>query len=58
MDGQFLVVDALDVRIDNLPEVEQGCCVAVSRVGCEGCPAVGSDQEAVDDKDAMLKKPR
>ena len=23
-DGQFLVVDALNVRIDNLPEVEQG----------------------------------
>ena len=51
------VVDALDVCIDNLPKVEKSSCIVVSIVGCKGCLAVASDQEAVDDKDAVLKKP-
>ena len=55
--GQLPVVDALDVCIDNLPEVEKSNCIVVSIVGCKGCLAVASDQEAVDDKDAVLKKP-
>ena len=55
--GQLPVVDALDVRIDNLPEVEKSSCIVVSIVGCKRCLAVTSDQEAVDDKDAVLKKP-
>ena len=58
VDGQFSVVDALDVCTDELPEDEQGRCVVVCVVGCEGCLAIGSDQEAVDDKDAIFKKPR
>ena len=52
-DGQLPVVDALDVRIDNLPEVEKGSCVVVSIVGCKGCLAVASDEEVVDDEDAV-----
>ena len=56
-DGQLPVVDALDVCIDNLPEVEKSSCIVVSIVGCKGCLAVASDQEAVDDEDAVLKKP-
>ena len=54
-DGQIPVVD---VGIGNLPEVEKSSCVVVSIVGCEGCLAVAPDEEAVDDGDAVLKKPR
>ena len=56
-DGQFAVVDALDVRIDSLPKVEKSRCVVVAIVGCKGSLAVALDQEAVDNEDAMLKKP-
>ena len=56
-DGQLPVVDALDVGIDNLPKVEKSSCVVVSIVGCEGCLAVAPDEEAVDDEEAVLKKP-
>ena len=45
----------LDVCIDDLSEVEKGRCVVVSILGGEGCLAVGSDQEEVDNKDAALK---
>ena len=56
-DGQFAVVDALDVRIDSLPEVEKSRCVVVTIVGGKRSLAVVLNQEAVDDKDAVLKKP-
>ena len=41
--GQPSVVDALDVCIDDLPEVEKSSCIVVSIVGCKGCLAVASD---------------
>ena len=56
-DGQLPVVDALDVCIDDLAKVKKRRCIVVSVVGCKGCLAVVPDQEAVDDKDAVLKKP-
>ena len=58
-DGQLPVFDALDVRIDTLPEVEKSSGVVASIVGCKGCQAVAPDEpdeEAVDDEDAVLKK--
>ena len=57
-DGQLPVVDALDVRIDSLPKIEKSSCIVVTVVGCKGSLAVAPDQEAVDNKDAVLKKPR
>ena len=56
-DGQLPVVDALDVCIDDLPEVEKSSCIVASVVGCKGCLAVGPDEKAVDDEHAVLKKP-
>ena len=56
-DGQLPVVDALDVGIDNLSEVEKSSCIVVSVVGCKGSLAIAPDQEAVDSEDAVLKKP-
>ena len=57
-DGEFLGLDALDVCVDDLLEVEQGCFIVLPIVGCKGCLPVGPDQEAVDRKNAVLKKPR
>ena len=56
-DGQLPVFDAVDVGIDNLPEVDKSICVVVAIVGCKGCLTIASNQEAVDDRDAVLKKP-
>ena len=57
-DGEFLCLDALDFRIDDLPEVEQCCCLVASTGGRNRCLPVGPDQEAADHTDAVLEKPR
>ena len=42
--GQLPVVDALDVCIDDLPEVERSSCIVAPIVGCKGSLAVVSNQ--------------